>query len=79
MFGFAEKPLDLPSRDHALPGREQAMIVTNQHFVTGRPIKEPFPDTCKQAGCLTLANTVVLGTTPEACPACTGCVGRTGR
>jgi peptide-methionine (S)-S-oxide reductase len=25
------------------------MIITNQHFVTGRPIKEPFPDNCRQA------------------------------
>ena len=49
MFGFAEKPLNLPSSKHALPGREHALIVTNQHFVTGRPIKEPFPDNCKQA------------------------------
>ena len=49
MFGFAEKTLNLPSRNHALPGREQAMIVTNQHFVTGRPIKEPFPDNCRKA------------------------------
>ncbi len=49
MFGFAEKTLNLPSRKQALPGREHALSVTNQHFVSGRPIKEPFPDNCRKA------------------------------
>ena len=67
MFGFAEKTLNLPSRKHALPGREHALSVTNQHFVSGRPIKEPFPDNCRKAifglGCFWGAERVFWETT----------------
>jgi peptide-methionine (S)-S-oxide reductase len=43
MFGFG-KMLTLPTPAEALPGRKQAMSVTNRHYVSGRPILPPFPD-----------------------------------
>jgi peptide-methionine (S)-S-oxide reductase len=43
MWMFKRKPLDLPTADSALPGRSRALAVENRHFVTGRPIKPPFP------------------------------------
>lgn len=33
----------LPSAAQALPGRDEAMPVTNRHFVNGHPIQPPFP------------------------------------
>lgn len=38
----------LPSQEAALPGRQQAMPVTNRHLVTGNPILPPFPDGLEQ-------------------------------
>jgi peptide-methionine (S)-S-oxide reductase len=34
----------LPTPESALPGRDEAMPLTNQHYVNGNPIQEPFPD-----------------------------------
>lgn len=42
LFGFGKK-LNLPSPSEALPGRAEAMPVTNRHFVNGNPIQPPFP------------------------------------
>ena len=36
--------MQLFSKNTALPGRTQAMTVANKHFITGNPIKPPFPD-----------------------------------
>ena len=33
----------LPTPEQAFPGRNTTMPVTNKHFVTGNPIKPPFP------------------------------------
>ena len=41
---FSRKPLDLPSRDAALPGRRDAIPTTNTHFVNGRDMFAPLPD-----------------------------------
>lgn len=43
MFG-REKKLSMPSASEALPGRENAMPLSNKHFVNGHPIQPPFPD-----------------------------------
>ncbi|RUR86568.1 peptide-methionine (S)-S-oxide reductase MsrA [Chlorogloeopsis fritschii PCC 9212] len=43
LFGFGKK-LSLPTPDQALPGRAEAMPVTNRHYVNGNPIKPPFPE-----------------------------------
>lgn len=42
MFGLGKKT-QMPVASEALPGRQQKMPVTNQHFVKKTPIQEPFP------------------------------------
>jgi peptide-methionine (S)-S-oxide reductase len=42
MFSF-RKPMTLPSRDEALPGRADALPTTSIHYVNGHPIQPPFP------------------------------------
>ncbi|MBW4652181.1 MAG: peptide-methionine (S)-S-oxide reductase MsrA [Kaiparowitsia implicata GSE-PSE-MK54-09C] len=42
LFGFGKK-LSLPSPTEALPGRAEAIAVTNRHFISGNPIQPPFP------------------------------------
>lgn len=45
MYGHKSK---MPLPTEALPGRDEPMPVTNRHFVTGRPIKPPFPAEMRQ-------------------------------
>lgn len=40
---FSRKPATIPSPSEALPGRERAMPITENHFVNGVPIDGPFP------------------------------------
>ena len=40
---------EMPSPDQALPGRQDAMIVSPEHFVIGRSIVPPFPDHLEMA------------------------------
>ncbi|MGI0487930.1 peptide-methionine (S)-S-oxide reductase MsrA [Pantanalinema rosaneae CENA516] len=42
LFGFGKK-LSLPTPETALPGRSEAMSVTDRHFVNGNPLKPPYP------------------------------------
>ena len=39
----------LPTPEDALPGRQEKMLVTNEHFVSGNPITEPFPAEMEKA------------------------------
>ena len=39
----------MPERDKALPGRETAMSVPENHFVNGNPMQGPFPENLQQA------------------------------
>ncbi len=48
MFGLKKKT-QLPAPDKALPGRQDALEVSNRHFVNGHPIKPPFPEGTEQA------------------------------
>jgi peptide-methionine (S)-S-oxide reductase len=48
MFSF-HKISRMPSPEEALPGRDRPMEVVNRHFVTGNPIKPPFPAGLQQA------------------------------
>ena len=41
---FFKKATDLPTPDTALPGRAEPLRTAAEHFVTGRPLKGPFPD-----------------------------------
>jgi len=34
----------LPTPEQALPGRSSEMQISNQHYVTGQPLKPPFAD-----------------------------------
>ena len=43
MFGLGKKS-DMPLASEALPGRQEKMVVLNQHFVNNTAIQEPFPD-----------------------------------
>jgi peptide-methionine (S)-S-oxide reductase len=40
---MSRKKLELPSREEALPGRQQKMPVAKAHFVNGHPLEPPFP------------------------------------
>lgn len=42
MFRFRDKA-QMPSPEEALPGRTEAMPVSNRHYVKDTPIKPPFP------------------------------------
>lgn len=42
MFGFMKKTV-MPTPEQALPGRSVEMAVEGSHFVTGNPVKPPFP------------------------------------
>jgi peptide-methionine (S)-S-oxide reductase len=42
MFSLRNKNT-MPTPSQALPGRDQAMPITNRHFVNGHPIAPPFP------------------------------------
>ena len=41
---FSRKPLDLPTRETALPGRAMAIPTANTHFVNGRDLNAPVPE-----------------------------------
>lgn len=41
--------ITLPTAEQALPGRSQAMVIDNRHFVSGNPIVPPFPVQLAQA------------------------------
>jgi len=44
-----EKRLTLPTRDEALPGREDSLSVPERHFVNGNPLRGPFPPPYREA------------------------------
>ncbi|RKZ48667.1 MAG: peptide-methionine (S)-S-oxide reductase [Gammaproteobacteria bacterium] len=48
MFGLGKKSV-MPAANEALPGRQEKMLVSNQHFVKNTAIQEPFPDGMKIA------------------------------
>jgi peptide-methionine (S)-S-oxide reductase len=49
MFGFKRKPLSVPTADEALPGRPGALPTAETHFVTGAPLKGPYPAGAEKA------------------------------
>jgi peptide-methionine (S)-S-oxide reductase len=42
-MGLFSSKASLPSPEAALPGREEPLPFTNQHYVNDHPIREPFP------------------------------------
>lgn len=45
---FSRKPVGLPSRETALPGRSVAIPTAAKHFVTGRPLDSTVPEGLRQ-------------------------------
>ena len=45
---FAEKPRGLPTAQEALPGRPDPIPTAETHFVSGRPLKGPYPEGFEQ-------------------------------
>jgi peptide-methionine (S)-S-oxide reductase len=41
---FFRKTLEMPTRETALPGRDQPIRTAERHFVNGRPLKGPYPE-----------------------------------
>lgn len=48
MFGF-RKSVRMPTLQEALPGRSMPLSTATHHFVSGRPLKGPYPEGYKQA------------------------------
>ena len=46
---FGRKPLEIPTAEDALPGRDQTMPVPEGHTVLGAPLTPPFPEGSEQA------------------------------
>ncbi|MDS7595796.1 peptide-methionine (S)-S-oxide reductase MsrA [Agrobacterium tumefaciens] len=44
LFDTFEKKTTMPTAQTALPGRDEALIIPENHFVNGRPLKGPYPD-----------------------------------
>ena len=49
MFGLLRKKNEMPAAGSALAGRDQPIPTAEVNFVTGRPLKGPFPDGVEQA------------------------------
>jgi peptide-methionine (S)-S-oxide reductase len=46
---FSRKPKTIPTATEALPGRNEPIPTAERHFVTGRPLKGPYPDGAETA------------------------------
>ncbi|MBN9081076.1 MAG: peptide-methionine (S)-S-oxide reductase [Rhizobiales bacterium 62-17] len=46
---FSRKPLTIPTKDEALPGRPTPLPTATTHFVNGHPLKGPWPEGIKTA------------------------------
>ena len=49
MFGLLRKKTEMPAAGAALPGRPDPIPTAETNFVTGRPLKGPFPEGMAQA------------------------------
>lgn len=45
---LSKNQVEMPSAESALPGRSGPLEVINEHFVNGRPIKPPFPESLEE-------------------------------
>lgn len=48
MSYFRRKEIEMPSQESAIAGRDEAIEVPGAHFVSGAPLKGPFPEHVKQ-------------------------------
>lgn len=49
MLSYPEKKIQMPTKEEALPGREESMRVSTDHFVNGNRIVPPFPENMQMA------------------------------
>lgn len=49
MFSLKRKPMTIPAAMDALPGRAQALPTAENHFVSGAPLKGPYPEGFEKA------------------------------
>ena len=49
MFSFKRKPVSIPSAAEALPGRPGAIPTADTHYVSGAPLKGPYPEGAEKA------------------------------
>ena len=49
LFDVLSKKIAVPKAGNALPGRNEAMATAELHFVSGRPLKGPYPEGTKTA------------------------------
>ena len=49
MFTLKRKPISMPSPGQALPGRSQPIPTAATHFVSGAPLKGPYPEGAEKA------------------------------
>jgi peptide-methionine (S)-S-oxide reductase len=49
MFTLKRKPLSMPTPGQALPGRSQPIPTASTHFVSGAPLKGPYPEGVEKA------------------------------
>jgi len=45
---FFSKPVEIPDKDQALPGRDEKMQINPKHYVHGRSMVTPFPQNMEQ-------------------------------
>ncbi|WP_196260803.1 peptide-methionine (S)-S-oxide reductase MsrA [Pelagibacterium limicola] len=44
IFSLFSKSASLPTADEALPGRDTPLEIADTHFISGRPLKGPYPE-----------------------------------
>jgi peptide-methionine (S)-S-oxide reductase len=49
MFTLKRKPMTIPSAEEALPGRPDPIPTAKTHFITGAPLKGPYPAGAEKA------------------------------
>jgi peptide-methionine (S)-S-oxide reductase len=49
LFDVLSKKIAVPKAEDSLPGRETAIATAETHFVSGRPLKGPYPEGAKTA------------------------------
>ena len=48
-MSLLQKQLTIPDAEHALPGRDESIIVPDAHYVNGNSLTEPFPEHLSKA------------------------------
>ena len=43
-MGLFSRKTEMPAADRALPGRSEALPLTDRHYVNGHPLRDPVPD-----------------------------------